>query len=189
IDGDSFFNKLSIVIENSPGPPGNIAQEFSYNLKSDYESFANLSFMDYTEALSTVEDILYSVGLPEVSIAETYSVDLDTMFEHYDLYLDSKAYFGIEEEDDKYVWSKDDESYLFFLRQMIDDIPLVGLPWPKIEGIPGGNTGSSNVIGYTSIDVIYSKDGIVNLIATNLLDVEEAGEKKSLINGATALKS
>ena len=189
IEGISLSNKMSLVIENSPGPPGNIAQEFGFDLKSDYGSFVNLDFMDYTDALSEVEDILYAVGLPEVAVAETYSLDLDTMLEHYNLYLDSSSYFGIDEEDDQYTWSKDDESYSFFFRQVVDDIPLVNMPWSKVQGIPGKNTGHSDEIGYTSVELIYSKDEIISLSAISLLDVEETGEKKPLINPATALKS
>src|SRR5690625_3280428 len=99
IDGISLSSKMSIVIENSPGPPGNIAQEFGYDLKSDYGSSVNLSFLDYVDALSAVKEILYTVGLPELAVAEAYSLDLDTMLDHYDLYLDSRDYFGNEEED------------------------------------------------------------------------------------------
>lgn len=189
IDGISLSSKLSIVIENSPGPPGNIAQEFGYDLKSDYGSFVNPSFLDYVDALAEVEGLLSTVGFPELAVAEAYSLDLDTMLDHYDLYLDSRDYFGIEEEDDQYVWSKDDESYQFFFRQIIGDIPLVNMAWPNVQGIPGQNTGSSAEIGSTSIEVIYSKDGIISLSAINLLDVVQDGEEKSLINEATALKS
>jgi len=189
IDGISLSNKMSLVIENSPGPPGNIAQEFGFDLKSDYGSFVNLDFMDYKDALSEVEDVLYAVGVPEVAVAETYSLDLDTMLEHYNLYLDSRSYFGIDEEDDQYTWSKDDESYSFFFRQVVDDIPLTNTFWPKHEGVPGKSVESSGEIGGTTSSVVYSKDGIISLSAINLLDVEESGEKKPLINPATALKS
>lgn len=177
------------MIELSPGPPGNIAQEFGYDLKSDYGSSVNLDFMDYTDALSGVEDILYAVGLPEVSVAETYSVDLDTMIEHYDLYLDSRSSFGIDEEEDKYTWSKDDEFYLFFFRQIVDDIPLVGVSWPQAKGMPGEENDNPNEIGYTSIDVLYSKEGIIDLTTINMLDMIESGEEQPLINGSTALGS
>ncbi|NLO83089.1 MAG: hypothetical protein GX094_08560, partial [Clostridiales bacterium] len=43
INGESLSAKLSKLISNEPGPPDSIAQEWGYNLKSDYASFADLS--------------------------------------------------------------------------------------------------------------------------------------------------
>ncbi|WP_062107426.1 hypothetical protein [Bacillus niameyensis] len=174
---DAFFqNKLSTVVENSPGPPGNIAQQYGFNLKSDYGSMDNLSFKDYNDALAEIEELLATIGFPKITVAETYSLDLKTMLEHDVLYEKSKSYFGIEEE---YIWSKDDEAYLFFFQQVIDGIPLSNKGLYEISG---------KEINSTPIDIWYSKDGISNITASNLLKVTNSGEEKQLISGAEALK-
>src|SRR5690625_896361 len=171
IDGESFYNNLSTVISASPEPPDNIGQMHGYNLKEDYKSFADLSFMNYNDVLSEVETVLSNVGFPSLTLAETYSLDLETMLDHYDLYLDSRSYYrneGEEGEDDNIQWSEDDETYIFLFQQELDGIPLSNR---FIRGTMS-----------TYADVYYTKHGIRHITAYNFIDVLKESEEKSLIS-------
>lgn len=177
IDGESFYNNLSTVISASPEPPDNIGQMHGYNLKEDYKSFADLSFMNYNDVLSEVETVLSNVGFPSLTLAETYSLDLETMLDHYDLYLDSRSYYrneGEEGEDDHIQWSEDDETYIFLFQQELDGIPLSNR---FIRGTMS-----------TYADVYYTKHGIRHITAYNFIDVLEESEEKSLISGTDAIQ-
>ncbi|MBS4201836.1 hypothetical protein KHA93_19715 [Bacillus sp. FJAT-49732] len=182
-DGIHLGSKLSILVGNAPGPPDNNAQEYGFNLKSDYGSFKNLSFKDYDDVLSELKEILSAVGFPEFTVGETYSLDLQTMLEHRAVYQEAITDFNNEDESEEYTWSKDDEAYLFFFQQVIDDIPLSNIYWqrPNQSALP-------EEVGATSIEVFYSKDGIRNIIAKDLLDVKKSVEEKTLISTVDALK-
>lgn len=178
------FNYLTVISDDA-GPPHITDQIAGYGLKSDYESFVDLDFVPYTDALTEVEETLDTIGFPKLAVAEAYSLDLETIREHYDLYLDA-----VDDYEKEYDWSKDDEAYLFIFQQTIDDIPVIDTVWMMDESMPGKNKGSSDEITYTTTSVLYSKDGIVSLSAYNLLDdVVRSGEKQPLINEATAFKT
>ncbi|MCJ7840057.1 hypothetical protein MUB24_03845 [Lederbergia sp. NSJ-179] len=172
------WNKLSMVVSTDPGFSDNNGEP--YKEKNDYQSFVNLSFKNYSEALTEVEELLSSIGFPDLEIAEAYSLDLDTILEHYNLYIDSGNSVDEEYIDDEELWSVDDESYLFFFRQTVDDIPLVNINWQ--EGVRA--TGEATE---TSISVIYSKEGMI-ISADGLFNVLESGKKEPLISGTSALK-
>ncbi len=175
INGERIRNKHGTVIRVAPGPPDDIiAQRWKYDLKSDYASFADLSFMSYKDALAAVEELLYdTLGFPELEVAEAYSMDLETMLKHYELY---KAAGGKKE----ITFSKDDECYVFFFRQVIDGIPVVNIHW---KDATFGET-----IPVTSVEVFYTKDGVRDIYAIDLLDIVEGGENKPLISAAKALQ-
>lgn len=191
------FNSIrSELFANQPGPPDSIAQEWGYNLKSDYSSFTDLSFMGYEDVLAAVEKVLYDIlEFPGLIVAETYSLDLDTMLEHYELYLKSREHFGGEEEEE-ITLTKDDECYVFFFRQMIDDIPVINVIWN------GGNLTDSaadiskpsiqiaagNVMPDTSVNVCYDKNGVRDIYAHNLYEIVESVEEKPLVSAAKALQ-
>src|SRR5699024_8320567 len=63
---DFLFSKQFTVIENTPGPPDNITQEYGYDLKGNYKSFVDLDFMPYEHALTEVESILATLGFPTI---------------------------------------------------------------------------------------------------------------------------
>lgn len=178
-NNQSFFNKISLIIENYPGPPESTAQNESYNLKSDFESYADLDFMPFDEAWSEVEQTLTDVGFPSFEIAETYSLDLDMMLEHYQLYLEDNLRWGIDIDD--YDWSKADENYLFFLRQTVDGLPLMNLHWLEVP------TNITEAFSATSMLVIYTKDGIIDVSANNFVDVKESISEEPLLSGVDAL--
>ncbi|NLO83087.1 MAG: hypothetical protein GX094_08550 [Clostridiales bacterium] len=196
LNEESFNSIRSELFANQPGPPDSIAQKWGYNLKSDYASFADLSFMSYKDVLEAVEKLLSdTLGFPELEVAETYSLDLETMLKHYELYLKSREHFGGEEEEE-ILLTKDDECYVFFFRQMIDDIPVINVIWQ------GGNLTDSaadiskpsiqiaagNVMPGTSVNVRYDRNGVRNIDAHNLYETVESVEEKPLISAAKALQ-
>jgi len=189
----------SELLPRQPGPPDSIAQRWGYNLKSDYASFADLSFMNYKDSLAAVEKVLYdTLGFPGLEVAETYSIDLETTLKHYELYLDSREYFRGEEdeEEDEVILTKDDECYVFFFRQLIDDIPVINLIWD------GGvltdsaaetakqpiQTAAGNVMPGTDVNVCYDRSGVRSISAYNLYKIIESGEKRQLVSPAKALQ-
>jgi len=131
--------------------------------------------MSYKDALAAVEELLYdTLGFPELEVAEAYSMDLETMLEHYELY---KAAEGGKEE---ITFSKDDECYLFLFRQVIDGIPVVNIYWKQA-------TFGEETVPVTYVIVYYTKDGVRDIYAIDLLDIIEGGENKPLISAAKAL--
>jgi len=181
INGELIDSKQGMLIAGDPGPPDSIAQEWGYNLKSDYASFADLSFMTYKDALAAVEELLYdTLGFPELEVAEAYSMDLETMLKHYELYVESRSDFGGEKAEE-ITLTKDDECYVFFFRQVIDGIPLANVRWQKV-------TIGMKVAPAPSVKVYYTRDGVRGISAGGLYDIIEGGEDKPLISGAAALK-
>lgn len=176
LDDDFLFSKQFTVIENTPGPPDNITQEYGYDLKSNYDSFTDLDFLPYEKALAEVEAILTTVGFPALEVAETYSLDLETMTHHYDLYLESQG----NRDTDRFNWSKEDEAYLFFFRQIVDGIPLTNIQWKD-------SYLSQNDLTATSLAVFYAEDNQIDIRAENFLVVSESISEESLIPPTNAL--
>jgi len=132
--------------------------------------------MSYKDALAAVEELLYdTLGFPELEVAEAYSMDLKTMLEHYELY---KKAGGKEE----IAFTKDDECYVFFFRQVIDEIPIINIYWAK------ATFGENETTPVTYVTVFYTRDGIREIYAIDLLDIVEGGENKPLISPAKALQ-
>jgi len=195
VNGESLSAKLSKLISNEPGPPDSIAQEWGYNLKSDYASFADLSFMSYKDALAEVKKLLCdTLGFPELEVAEAYSMDLETMLEHYELYLESWSHFGGDKEE--ITLTKDDECYVFFFRQVIDDIPVINVIWQggRLANSAAGDSDSAiriaagNPMPCTSISVCYDRNGVRDIRAHGLYKIVESREDKPLVSAAKALQ-
>ncbi|MEK4851501.1 hypothetical protein NST04_16770 [Paenibacillus sp. FSL H7-0756] len=177
--------KYPYVIAKTVGPPDMSEQLLKSKLRSDYASTADLSFMSYTDALTTVKKKLESIGFPPLILAETYSLDLDTMRKHYALYLEeNKNQDNLEQ----VSFSKEDEAYEFHFLQQIDDIPFVPVPWEWKKGTANGPDG--NIMKNSIISVTFTKNGIISLIAQNLFDIEgtKEAEEKPLIGAAAALE-
>jgi len=175
----------SLVIANEAGPPSLNEQLSKSKWRNDYKSYADLSFMPYADALAAVEEKLAAVGFPQIGMAEAYSMDVETMREHYALYLEENR--NVEDRVEDLSWSQDDEGYLFHFRQLIDDIPVINVSWQWGKGSDNGP--ASNFMDPTTITVIFTRDGITQLYASNLYDLAaaESGEEQPLIGAAQAL--
>jgi len=195
IGGKSISEKQAIFMGHDLSPSDNLWDRFKYTLKNDYASFADLSFMDHMDALAEVEKVLYdTLEFPELEIAEAYSMDYETMQKHYQLYTEAMSRYGIQPE--KITFSKDDECYAFFFRQVLDGIPVINVIWQggmTINSAAGGSDSAikiaaGNSMPYTNVSVYYDKNGVRSIRANDLYEVVESGEKKPLIGGAEALQ-
>jgi hypothetical protein len=185
INGKPDNSKLSLVISSEAGSSSMNEQLFRSQTRKDYASFSDLSFKSYAEVLAEVEKQLYTIGFPKLEVAETYSMDLETMREHYALYVEENRN---QEKLEEVSWSKDDEAYLFHFRQQINDVPVINISWEWGKGASTGAAG--NLMKYPIIDVTYTKNGLTYINASGLYDVAAAkgGEEKLLIGAAEALQ-
>lgn len=176
---------LSSVISGEVGPPSMNEQLNKSLSRSDFASFANLSFMSYADALAAVEKQLYAIGFPKLGVAETYSIDLETMRKHYTSYVEENRN---QEELEEVSLSKEDEGYLFHFRQLVDDIPVINASWEWGKGTATGAAG--NWMKYPIINATYTKTGVTGILASGLYDVAAAkgGEEKPLIGASDALQ-
>lgn len=184
-NGKPDSNRSSVIAVEA-GPPS-INEQLNKSLsRSDYATFADLSFQSYANALEAVDKQLYAIGFPKLGIAETYSMDVETMRKHYATYLEENH--NQDRQLGDVSWSKDDEGYLFHFRQLIDDIPVINVSWEWGKGTATGAAG--NQMKYPILDVAYTKNGVTEIRASGLYDVAAAkgGEAQSLIGAADALQ-
>ncbi|MBD8499499.1 hypothetical protein [Paenibacillus arenosi] len=178
----------SSVIGISAGSP-DMNEQLNENLtRSNYQSYTDLSFETYADALAVVKDKLDKIGLPRLDVVEAYSIDLETVERHYALYRENLKNRNMENEEREIHWSKDDERYLIHYRQLVDEIPVTNVKWESATGARTDHLG--NYMPTTVIQVEYAKDGIVRIGAGNLYDIDPAksGKKQSLIHAAEALR-
>ncbi|WP_238187614.1 hypothetical protein [Paenibacillus sp. L3-i20] len=177
--------KPTVIVSNA-GPPNVSEQLDKSQRRSDYTSFADLSFMSYVDALTSAEKQLKDLNFPKVSVAEAYSMDVETMQEHFDSYVNDPR--NSEENLKGISWSKDDEQYMIHFRQIIDNIPVTNVSWQWGNGTATGAAG--NAMKDTNISVKYSKDGINTIHAANIYNVETAkvSKEEQLISAADALQ-
>lgn len=184
VDVNGSFNRPDIISTNV-GPP-DISEQLRRSLRrSDYASSTDLSFSNYADALDSVKEKLHKIGVPDFELAESYSLDLETIQEHYAAYLKENQN---SDEIQEYTWTMNDEQYLFHFRQVIDSIPIINISWQWGQSI------TTNAVGYpmreTTVSATYTKDGIISIYASNLFDVSIAkvGEETSLLGAAEALQ-
>ena len=171
---DTFWEKLDIVANVSFLKLGFNEQ---HRCNSNYASYVDLEFLPYKDALADIRRILDIAGMPEFDVDETYSLDLRTMTSNYRLYLDNEL---AEDEKRNINWTKDDESYIFSLRQLVDNIPIVNKTWQKRDGTKASAWG--NPMPATNISLIYDNTGIRKISAYNILNIVDEIENSNLIN-------
>jgi hypothetical protein len=181
---DRLWQKADIVANPSFRDPDFNVQKYGYGLNSDYASRVDLDFLSYEASLTDIKKILDNAEVPEFDIDETYSLDLETMRSHYKLYLNNEL---IDDETRNLNWNKEDESYIFSLRQLVDNIPIVNDGWQMPDGTK--NSAWGNLMPATSINLIYDKTGIREIGAHNILKVMDEVENNSLINIYEALNT
>lgn len=182
VKDDQLWNKLNTVSSTGFDIPGLNAQKYGYSINTDYESGRDLDFMSYEDSLSDIKRILETAEIPPFDVAEAYSLDLETIKKHYELYLKSG---DASIEKSSLSWDKEDESYLFSLRQLIDAIPVVNKSWQMPDGTKGSAWG--NPMPATTVTLVYNKLGISEITAYNILTIAEELESRSLISIFEAL--
>lgn len=157
------------------------AHEFEFERNSDYESYTDLDFLPYEEAFANVEEAFEKVDMPQLILDETYSVDLETMQAHYDIYWEDYR----SKDEEKINWTKEDEFYLFSMQQLVDDIPIVNTEWhtPGVSDSPLGS-----MMPFTGVSVLYDKDGISELSTTNMIEIDEEIGENDLLSIYDALE-
>lgn len=174
IVGDKYWEKLDTVASVSFLEPGFNEQ---HRRNSSFASYVDLEFLPYEDALADIKRIFYIAGIPEFDIDETYSLDLETMTSNYEIYLNSEL---VEVEMKGLNWTKEDESYIFSLRQLVDNIPIVNKAWEMPDGTKSSAWG--NPMPSTNVNVIYDKTGIRQISAFNILNIVDETENNNLIN-------
>lgn len=169
--------QLGAIVYKSFGQITNIPRE---QINSDYESYTDLDFLAFKDALSNIHSKLNKIGMPQLVIDETYSVDIATMRKHNDIYLSSYN------EPEKINWTKDDEFYLFSMQQLVDNIPLVNKVWTMPDGAKDSYLGFPEM-PYTVVSIIHDKNGIRELNTSNILDVYEKVSEDNIITVYEAL--
>ncbi|MBZ4665361.1 hypothetical protein [Mahella sp.] len=177
-----YWEKLDTIANISFTDPSFIEQKYGYNLNNDYASYSDLDFLPFEKAIVNIKKIFDIAGIPPFDIYETHSLDLETILSHYKLYLHSES---VEDDKKNINWTKDDECYIFSLRQLIDNIPVVNKGWQMPDGAKGSVWG--NPMPSTEINLVYDKTGISRIAAYNILSVTDEIENNSLINVYEAL--
>lgn len=180
----NMSEKLNTVASISFGDPSGSEQIYGYDLNTDYASRRDLSFMPYQDMLVSMNRTLNKAGIPQCIVDKTFSLDLETMKAHYQLYLKSDA---VQDDQKDLGWTKADESYILSLRQVVDGIPVVNHAWQMPEGTKDSAFGNSMPVG--SINLIYDKTGIRSISASNVLTIAGDGEDDNLISMYQALKT
>lgn len=179
---DIGWNAWNTVASVSFYDPDYGVQQYGYGLNSDYASQKDLDFLSYDDSLIDIKRTFDIVGMPQYDIDETYSLDLETIESHYALYLNRKAK---EDESENLSWTKDDECYIFSLRQLVDNIPIVNKVWQMPDGTKTSAWG--NPMPPTSIYSLYNKTGITEISANNIMNTTNEIGNSNLINVYEAL--
>ncbi|MCT2536728.1 hypothetical protein NC661_14155 [Aquibacillus koreensis] len=155
--------------------PTSTNQSPPYALNSDYQTFNDLSFLPYDEAEQDVLETFSSVGIKNLQTEVIYSLDQKTMNTHSTQYMEAA-----DEDETQTEWTAEDEAYLFFLRQAVDNIPLANFIWQtEARGV--------NEATETVITAIYNKDGDQQLSATGVYDILSSSQPQDIIDHKDAL--
>lgn len=179
-------NEKPLLIVDHPDPLPLSSQGKRSMAKSDYSSYADLTFMPYEEALAEVLEHMKQMGFPELAVSETYSMDVETQRKHYEYYVEER---GIDPEFGPEDWTTADEKYIFFLRQVIDEIPVTHSSWTWGQGTGVGPAG--NWMQSTWISAVYSPDGLQKMYAANMYRIKEelASEAMPVVSPVHALRT
>lgn len=156
-----------------------------HNLNTNYVSRSDLAFEPYEDAYTHTKNILDEAGVFPVKIDETYSLDLKTMKTHYQLFLDRGA--SVDEQGENLQWTEDDEAYIFYMQQLVDDIPIINKPWEMPDGTKTSAFGNSMPV--TEISLVYDRMGIRDMSVYNMVKVQNEMENHSLISVYEALNT
>lgn len=173
-----------------------------------YQSKVDLEFETFETVLNNVELLLQIIGMPDLDLAETYSLDLESLEKQTLKYLTAifndeeiAKMFPINESELKSTaqdlevpiedleelnsiiqWSIEDEAYLFLFRQIIDGIPVTNMMW---RNAPVGDQGNIT----PSLWILYSQCGLESLNFNRLIQVSNPLEEIDIITKQQALSS
>lgn len=186
-DGVWLTTKLTDVIVDEPGPEDYYGYGgFESALKkSKFRSGADLPFMSFVDARAALLDLLHQTGFPEMEISETYTLDLATIEAQYERFLEESAALYPDREISHDTWSASDTSYLFLMRQLIDQIPVSDQGWQG-QGAIMSPAGDPMPVSRTK--VYWTRDGLAAIRAYDLYELLESEPEKPLIGPTQALQ-
>lgn len=164
------------VIVAYPGTSENNLNDYAYVERADFKQKKDLGFLSWEEAFSEVEEFVEPLALPQMEVQAVYTMDLDTMTDHYEQYIEA-----LGEQKGLYPPTGEDEGYLFHLRQVVDGIPLANELWMRDSW-----EGEAEL---TTISAEYRKGGVYDFRAKGLVNVEEKQEEKELISATDAVEA
>lgn len=147
---------------------------FPYNEKTEACADKQLGFAPLETVQKEVTDLFSAWGGPQIAPSEAYGLDFAELKRRSALYADKNPLHSPS-------ISEEDELYLLFFQQMVDEIPLTDVEWYNASL---GETSTSTDCG---VDALYTKDGLVSLNATNLYIPGEALTTFTPIPAASAL--
>lgn len=170
-NGKEYQDIISIGADH----PDRVEQIQQYNARKDYSCDSDLDFMSREEVQAYAADMIEKCQLPEMEIRMIYALDQDTMQKHREMAAETNT-----DIDTSVRWEKDDEAYLLQLNEVIDGIPVMDHYWEFSE------TARSYEPTEVPVEMIVSKDGIVNLNIVDAVEVQGQGEKCTLIGAEEA---
>lgn len=141
-----------------------------------YPTETDLTFLPYADALADIEASLNTLGVPELKLYKTYSMDSASM---------NEGYASEDSDSESMSFSEDNEQYVFKFRQIIDGIPVNNEAWRAFGG--SSNSAAGNVMTNTEFELYYSKEGICGASANDLFVITEEHEKENLISPDVAI--
>lgn len=112
---NGVLDKLSTVADLSFSS-STTHQYLRHNSNNGYSSYTDLDFLPYKDALADIERVLKAAGIPQFDVHETYSLELEPIKSHYELYpkfLESFSNPEIDEE--KNLSGQKTMNVIFFL--------------------------------------------------------------------------
>ncbi|GAE29746.1 hypothetical protein JCM9152_1126 [Halalkalibacter hemicellulosilyticusJCM 9152] len=174
LEHNTLYSRVASLSSDSPDLN---TQLYEYNLNSDFETFIDLDFLPYLDAKKEIKEQLSTVGFPEIELDVVFALDEKMMDIHQERFLEST---NDEHELTVFDLSKDDEAYLFFFRQVIDNVPIINEVWSF-------DTREAVDPYEPSIMVLYNHNGMVHIDATYLYHILESTEEFPLIKEVEAL--
>jgi hypothetical protein len=142
--------------------------------------------MSFTDARAALLDLLYQTGFPDMEISETYTLDLATIEAQYERFLEESAALYPDREISQYAWSESDTCYLFLMRQLIDQIPVIDQSWQG-QGATTSPAGDPMPAGCTT--VYWTRDGLASIRSYSLYELLESEPETPLIGPTQALQT
>lgn len=181
-ENEIFDNTAFYMVADLEFSDSNMSNQVFPN--SNYAAFSDLDFLPYEQALDDITETLNEAGLSSFQVDETYSLDIETIQKHYEIYLNNYNEI-IEKRYENLKWIKDHERYIFSLQQLINDIPIINRGWDLPDGTKTSAFG--NPMPTTIINLSYDKEGVRKINVHNTLEPTEELEEVPLISLYDAL--
>lgn len=145
------------------------------DLEKDGEQ-ETLPFCTMEEAYTEIKNVLYQIGIDEITIEKSYAINANDMKEKEATWADEPDFLKRVEGYDypyKGVWNPDDGKYVFYIDVLKDKMPIYDNYYEDED---------KNEIWGTSIQVDYTKKGIISLAITGALEIGNEIDKWNIVS-------